>query len=80
MEEAVAKADGALEPVQGLGRHAVLHWCIVVGVVRGNGVLVDRGPPLTGLLQLADVAVALVVHFPGLAKNPASFDIRCDWI
>ncbi|KAG7228675.1 hypothetical protein INR49_008451 [Caranx melampygus] len=28
MEEAVAKADGALEPVQGLGRHAVLHWAV----------------------------------------------------
>lgn len=79
MEEAIAKADGALEPVQGLGCHAVFHRCIVVGVVRSEGVLVDRGPPLTGLLQLADVTVALIVHFPCLTENPASFDIRCCW-
>lgn len=79
MEEAVAEADGALEPVQGLGRHAVLHRRVVVGVVRREGVLVDRGARLTGLLQLADVTVALVVHFPRLAENPASFDICCCW-
>lgn len=77
VEEAVAEADGALEPVQGLGRDAVLHWRVVVGVVRGEGLLVGRGPPLAGLLQLADVTVALVVHFPRLTQNPASFDISC---
>lgn len=79
VEEAVAEADGALEPVQGLGRHAVLQWRVVVGVVRREGLLVDRGPPLTGVLKLADVTVALIVHFPRLTKDPASFDISCKW-
>lgn len=37
-----------------------------------------RGPPLAGFLQLADVAVALVVHLPRLAEDPASFDVR--WV
>lgn len=77
MEEAISKADGALEPVQGLSCHAILHWCVVVGVVCGEGLLADRGPPLTGLLQLADVTVALIVHFPCFTKNPAAFDICC---
>lgn len=76
MEEAVAKADGALEPVQGLDCHGVLHRCVVVSVVR---LLLDRGPPLAGFLQLADVTVALIVHFPRLTKDPASFDISCWW-
>lgn len=78
MEEAVAKTDGALEPVEGLGCHAVLHrWGVVVGVVCGQGLLLEGGPPLTGLLQLADVTMALVVHFPRLTKNPASFNVSC---
>lgn len=77
MEETVAEADGALEPVQGLRRHAVLHWGVVVGVVCRGGLLVDRGPPLAGVLQLADVTVALIVHFPRLTKDPASLDISC---
>lgn len=77
MEEAIAKADRALKSVQGLSCHAILHWCVVVGIVRREGLLADRGPPLTGLLQLADVTVALIVHFPCLTENPASFDIRC---
>lgn len=74
MEEAVAKADGALQPVQGLDCYSVLHGCVVVSVVR---LRLDRGPPLTGSLQLADVTVTLIVHFPGLTKDPASFDISC---
>lgn len=77
MEETIAKADGALEPVQGLCGHPVLHWSVVVGVVCRRGLLVDRGPPLAGVLQLADVTVALIVHFPRLTKDPASFDISC---
>lgn len=76
VEQAIAEADGALEPVQGLDRHAVLHRCVVVSVVR---LMMDGGPPLTGFLQLADVTVALIVHFPRLAKDPASFDISCKW-
>ncbi len=79
MEEAVAEADRALEPVQGLGCHGILHWRVVVGVVRREGLLMYRGPPLTRLLQLADITVALIVHFPRLTKNPASFDVSCLW-
>ena len=79
VEEAVAEADGALEPVQGLGRHVALHWGVVVGVVRGEGLLVKGGPPLTARLQLADVTVALVVHLPRFTENPASFDISWKW-
>lgn len=79
VEEAVTEADWALEAVQGFGCDTILHGCIVVGVVCWEGVLVPRGPPLIGVLQLADVAVALIVHFPSLTENPASFDIRCQW-
>lgn len=77
MEETIAKADGAFEAVQGLSCHTVLHWCVVIGIVCREGLLADRGPPLTSLLQLADVTVALIVHFPCLTKNPAAFDVRC---
>lgn len=73
MKEPVAKADRALEPVQGLGRHATLHrGVVVVGIVR---LLLPRRPPLAGLPQLADVTVALVVHLPGLAEDPAALDV-----
>lgn len=73
VEEAVAEADRALEPVQGLGRHAALHrGVVVVGVVR---LLLAGRPPLAGLPQLADVTVALVVHLPGLAEDPAALDV-----
>lgn len=73
VEEAVAEADRALEPVQGLGRHAAFHrGVVVVGVVC---LLLAGGPPLAGLPQLADVAVTLVVHLPGLAEDPATLDV-----
>lgn len=78
MEKAVAEADGALESIQGLRCHPVLHRHVVVAVVRGEGLLVDGGALLTGVLQLADVAVALIVHFPRLPKDPAALDIRCE--
>lgn len=72
MEQAVAKAYGALESVQGFSGHIVLNRCIVISVVH---LLLDGGPPLAGYLQLADVTVALIIHFPRFAKDPPSFDI-----
>lgn len=70
MEKAIAEADGALEPVQGLSGHPVLH--VVISVVR---LLLHRRPPSAGVLQLADVAVAFIIHFPCFTKDPASFNI-----
>ena len=77
VEEAIAEADGTFESVQGLQRDFVLHRGVAVGVIRREGLLINGGSSLTGLLELANVTVALVVHLPGLTEDPASFDVCC---
>lgn len=74
MEKAIAKADRALEPIQGLSSNPILDRCIVTGIVC---LMLHRRLPSAGVLQLADVTVAFIVHFPCFTKDPASFDISC---
>lgn len=82
VEQAVAKTDRALEPLQGLRAHpkGPLGWgrgLVAVGLFsgwRGRPLLVG-GPPLAAILQLVDVAITLVVHLPGFAEDPASSDV-----
>lgn len=58
----------------------------MVGEVGGGGQrlrrsrLLFRRPSSAALLQVCDVAVALVVHLPGFAEDPASFDVGCQEI
>lgn len=87
VEEAVAEADGALEAAQGLGRrrlHPRRRHCVVVPPIcrlshRRQGGRGGRSSLLVGILQQADVAVALVVHLPGLAEDPSPLNVRWGW-
>ena len=77
MEQAVAKADRAFQAVEGIFRDHIglSRWHVMIGLVRGQRLLLGGRPLMAGLLQLIDVTVALVVHFPSLAEDPASFNV-----
>lgn len=89
VEEAIPEADRTFQPIQGLradgvrslgrappGRRRAALPGLVGGRGPGRRQLPGRPFP-AALLEVRDVAVTLVVHLPGFAEGPASFDVSC---
>lgn len=77
VKEPIAEADRTFQAIQNLFCYpgTTLSCRVVVGLIRNQRPLLVGGSSPAGFLQLADVAVAFVVHFPGLTEDPASFDV-----
>lgn len=92
VEEAVAEADRTFQPIQGLRADGVRFLgralpgrrrAALLGLLGGGGPRrgqLPRRPFPAALLEVGDVAVTLVVHLPGFAEGPASFDVSCEEI